>query len=66
MIRIVHMEGPDLDPSTQKSYLRITADFELMVSPEDRTEEQNAQVLYEAWCAALTEWNQKQQMNPAP
>jgi hypothetical protein len=65
-MKIINVEGPIMDPQTFQPHLRITLDMPLEVSTQDRTEQENALIIYRAWQSAFAEWNQNKQQVSTP
>lgn len=65
-MKIINVEGPIVHPQTFQPHLRITLDMPLEVSTQDRTEDENAMIIYKAWQSAFAEWNQNQQHAQTP
>ena len=65
-MKIVDMQGPLVDPTSFQPYLRITMDMPLEVQQENKSEQENALVIYRAWVKAYAEWNQKVLDQSAP
>lgn len=56
-MKIIDMQGPLVDPISFQPYLRITLNMPLEVTQEERTEQENALIIYRAWHKAFEEWN---------
>lgn len=64
-MKIINVEGPNVDLNTFQPHLRVTLDMPLEITTEDRTEEEQALIMYRAWQAAFVEWNHNKQQ-PTP
>lgn len=59
-MKILNIEGPIPDPQTFQPHLRITLLMPLEVTAEERTEAENALIIYKAWQQAFEDWNNQQ------